>query len=102
VTRIPLHSEYLPLVESGRKRSTIRAGQRQIPPGKAEIVAGGCAVPVQVTQTVQKPFKALDHADAIADGFDSLESLRGALHGFYPGLSADDIVSVIYFERTGH
>jgi hypothetical protein len=96
--RLPLKSEFIPLVRAGAKRSTVRAGRRRIGPGPAEIVSGNVRIPIRITLVEHKPFGALTHADALADGFNSRDDLYKALHTFYPELSDNDAVSVIHFD----
>jgi hypothetical protein len=96
--RLPLKSEFIPLVRAGAKRSTVRAGQRRINPGPAEIVSGNVRIPVRVTHVEYKTFGDLTHADAVADGFSSRDDLHRALRVFYPELDENDSVSVIHFD----
>jgi hypothetical protein len=96
--RLPLKSEFIPLVRAGAKRSTVRAGRRQIDPGPAEIVSGNVRIPVRVTLVEYKTFGGLTHDDAISDGFRSRDDLHKALRAFYPDLDDDDTVSVIHFD----
>jgi hypothetical protein len=93
-----LKSEFIPLVRAGAKRSTVRAGLRQIDPGPAEIVSGTVRIPVRVTLVEYKTFGSLTHADAVSDGFSSRDDLHRALRAFYPELDDDDAVSVIHFD----
>lgn len=96
--QIRLKPEYLPLIACGLKRSTVRAGRSGVMPGPAEIVAGSERVPVEITGVAIKRLGELEDADARIDGFDTLASLAEALRRFYPHLSDEDDVSIIYFE----
>jgi hypothetical protein len=96
--RLPLKSEFIPLVRAGAKRSTVRAGRRRISPGPAEIVSGNARIPIQVTDVKYKTFADLTQADALTDGFTSREELQRELLSFYPDLRDNDAISVIYFD----
>lgn len=96
--RIGLKVTYLPLVTSGRKRSTIRAGAKRGTVGPAELVSGARTIPIQITDIVVKRFADLNEQDARLDGFETLDELRQTLNGFYPDMGTDDPVSILYFE----
>lgn len=96
--RLGLKAAYLPLVASGRKRSTIRAGAKHDALGPAEFVSGRRTIPIEITDVVVKRFADLNEGDARLDGFETLDELRQTLHGFYPDMATDDPVSILYFE----
>lgn len=96
--RLPLKSDFLPLVRSGRKRSTVRAGRRRAELGPAEIVSDGVRIPVQLTGIEYKIFAHLTDKDAVVDGLASRIELQKVLLSFYPSLSDDDTVTIIHFE----
>ena len=98
--RIRLKPEYMDLVATGMKRSTVRAGVRNIDPGAAEIVSGSHAIPVEIMKTVIKRFDELTEQDARTDGFETLDGLAAALRRFYPQIGPADPVSIVYFERV--
>ncbi len=101
MNRFALKPEYMPLIETGRKRSTIRSGIRRVEPGGAAIVAGKQVIPVRLTRHVVKRFDELTEDDARTDGFDSLGALLEALRRFYPDLRGEDPVTIVYFDLEG-
>jgi hypothetical protein len=100
MNRLPLKLEYMDLVVRGAKHSTVRAGVRRIDPGRAEVVCGAQAIPVQVVKTIVKRMDQLTKEDARIDGFDTREALLAALRSFYPRITPSDQVSIVYFERV--
>ena len=86
------------LVRIGKKRSTVRAGARQVRPGAAELVSDQSNIPISITHTEIKTLSALSYEDALTDGFESVSSLRNALLSFYPNLSEASPVTIIFFE----
>ena len=98
--RIGLKPAFFPLVESGAKRSTIRAGAKPGLVGPAILVGGDQSVPILVTDVEVKSFDELTESDAHLDGFDSLSDLKNVLIGFYPDLSGDDAVSILHFKTA--
>jgi hypothetical protein len=101
VTVLRLASEFLPLVREGRKTATIRAGNRRLPVGAAEIVAGSERFPIVVKDVRVTRFGALSEVDADRDGFSDVDGLREALLRFYPTLGEDSEVTVIEFVLRG-
>jgi ribulose 1,5-bisphosphate carboxylase large subunit-like protein len=47
--RLRLKPEFIELVRSGRKRSTVRAGQRAVSPGSGEIISAHDVIPIRIT-----------------------------------------------------
>ncbi|GMV04423.1 MAG: hypothetical protein AMXMBFR53_07030 [Gemmatimonadota bacterium] len=97
MTDIPLASEYVPLVQSRRKTTTVRAGRRPFKTGQHRIVSGPTAISVVVTKVQYKTVEELTDLDARADGFGSREELMAALRRFYPRLQDQDAVTVVHF-----
>jgi ASCH domain len=97
VSELNLHTDYLSLVLSGQKRSTVRKGVRKIDGPLADLVAGSARVRVLLTDCAVKAFCELSLADAQRDGFRSLSELESALSRFYPSLSPSDPVTIIGF-----
>jgi ASCH domain len=98
VAELALHSDFVPLVRAGKKRSTVRKGVRTIESTLADLVAGADRLRVLVTDLDVKPFKALSTTDAQRDGFETLADLQSALHRFYPGIAQSDPVTIIGFK----
>lgn len=98
VEEVPLHSDFIPLVRLGTKRSTVRKGVRSLKSGVADLVSGDeDRLRVLITDIETKGFEALTESDAKRDGFNSLRELEGALHRFYPDLGGSDPVTIIGF-----
>lgn len=98
--RIRLKSAFFPLVESGMKRSTIRAGAKPGLVGPAVLVGGDRSVSILVTDVEVKSFDELTESDAQLDGFETLTELKNVLIGFYPDLGGDDAVSILHFNTA--
>lgn len=94
---IPLAPEYIPLVQTGRKTSTVRAGRRHFQLGEHRVVCGARSIPVTVTAVEHKRLAELSEPDARVDGFESLSELVAALRRFYPRLTSGDLVTVVHF-----
>jgi hypothetical protein len=97
IPKIPISPDFVPLVQSGRKVTTVRKGQRKVTLGAAEFVSGSILIPVSVEDVQYKRYRELTDADAMRDGFSTLAELTGALERFYPSLAGDDLVTIISF-----
>jgi ASC-1-like (ASCH) protein len=95
---IPVSQEYHSLVLSGRKRSTVRLGHRQLRTGPARLSFGSDSVPITITDVVQCQGTDLTEEHARRDGFSSVQELWGALRRFYPDIAPGDAVTVISFD----
>ena len=95
--KIPLKAEFIPLVNSGSKTSTIRAGRRNFSLGPAEIVCGTQEIPVNIVNVAFKCVSEISEEDARNDGFESRQSLMGKLQSIYPHIKDDDFVTLIQF-----
>jgi hypothetical protein len=97
---IPLSSEFVPLVSSGRKTSTIRSGVRKYPLGPAVMQSKDKEIPIRVERVRHLRFCELAEEDALRDGLLSLDALRSTLRDFYPSMMAEDMVTVVEFSRV--
>jgi hypothetical protein len=88
-------------LRDGSKRCTIRAGYRDIRPGFLEFEsASGSVDPytVLVTEVRLKTAEFMTDEEANADGFLSvIELFEGLLH-YYPDITPDSGVTIIFFE----
>jgi ASCH domain len=85
-------------IMAGTKTATIRKGVRTFPSGVVEADgAGKTSVTLQDVVTVTKKMSELTQADAKANGSSSLDELKTDLAKNYPGIEADDLVTVITF-----
>lgn len=82
---------------AGRKTSTTRKGVRAYALGPAVTTDGHRRVNIEITRIEPKRVSNLTPADATSDGAKSLAAYRAALIHNNPGLTDDDIVSVVHF-----
>ena len=94
---LDLADKFLPLVFDGRKRTTVRKGQRTIKKGPALLRSEEQTLPIKIVGKHYKKYSELTREDAVRDGFNSLQELRDALHEFYPDLADSDTVTVVEF-----
>jgi hypothetical protein len=94
---IPLAEEFVDAVVGRRKRTTIRAGQRSYTLGPTQLTSAKRKVPVRIVAVRYKRFRDLTDADAVADGFESINSLSAVLMRFYPALKPSDLVTIVEF-----
>jgi hypothetical protein len=97
MTEIPLASEYVAAVLRGQKTTTIRAGRRSYQRGQAAFVAGTTRIPIEITGTRTALYSELEHADAVRDGFLTLDALNTALRSFYRDIRDDSPVTIVAF-----
>ncbi len=92
-------SEYMPLLKSGVKRSTIRVGQVNVKNKEFYINSGGKILAKAVLKEVKyKKVRDLTDEDAKLDGFSSREELINELKKHYKHVSDDTIVTIITFD----
>lgn len=99
--KIPLKNKYFRLVENGKKKSTIRAGNRKYNLGPASLVSNEKSIDILVHKIEIKFFGELSAQDAILDGFNSRDELLDALLGFYPKMHMFEPVTIIHFKKLG-
>jgi hypothetical protein len=98
---ISLAREFLPDILSKKKTSTIRRGSRRYSPGKAILHVGNSDISIWIEHVCYCRVNELTEENAARDGFDSLDDLLRALHRFYPGLSADETITIVSFSLEG-
>ena len=84
-------------VISRQKRTTIRAGRRSYALGPTQLTSAKRKVPIQIVGVRYKRFGDLTDADALADGFESMNGLSAVLGRFYPTLKPSDVVTIVEF-----
>jgi len=99
---LDLKEEYMDLVRTRKKTSTIRAGRRNIELGMSTIGNNGNVAHVLVTKVSYTFFDLLKHVDAVRDGFNSMSELEGVLLTIYPGIKGNNEVTIIEFEYVGN
>jgi hypothetical protein len=97
MTIVPIASEFISLVRSGAKKSTIRKGIRPWAVGPAIIRSNDGEIFVSISQIKITVVSELTESDAGMDGFRSLSELLRTLRAFYPILSPTDTVTIAYF-----
>ncbi len=97
---INFDEEYVDLILSGRKKSTIRKGIKSYEMGKIVYLTASSKpfAKARVKKAVVKRVKELNDDDAIKDGFESKEDLIKALKRIYGKIDDADLVTVIHFE----
>jgi hypothetical protein len=96
---IPLASDLIPLVLSGRKTSTVRLGIRDYPLGPARIVSGSVDIPIEITEIEFMKLRDLGESVARTEGYATLEEFFSTLKIFYPGADSDRDVTVVRFRQ---
>jgi len=97
VTVVPIANEFIQLVRSGAKSSTIRHGARSWPIGPAILKSQNQEIAINITEIRRTTVLQLTETDARNDGFNSLDELLVRLGQFYPGLCSSDEVTIAYF-----
>jgi hypothetical protein len=94
---VSLAAQFLPLVRSGAKRSTIRKGRRPWAVGTAILSSKADEQKIYITDVRFTNVASLTAIDAAKDGFETLGELLAALQGFYPELSFSDEITIASF-----
>lgn len=102
--RLHMWRGYETAIRTGAKRQTIRVDD-PFRPGPAVLViededGEDRCLAAAITGVRTTSIGELTALDARRDGFDSLEGLRTALDGHYPGLAASDPVDIVTFALT--
>ncbi len=99
---IMVKGEFVDLILSGRKTSTIRLGK--VVPRYDEVIIHGGGRPVakaKITKVVYKKVSELTDEDARKDGYSSVEELLRDLEKIYGRkISPNDVVTIIEFQVT--
>jgi hypothetical protein len=98
VTTIRLAREFLPWVRSGKKKSTIREGTRNLIPGPAILASGDEEAAVRITTVTHNTLGMLTEEDAKEEGFDTLSELIDTLKRFYPRIGTTSAVTIVRFK----
>lgn len=89
--------EYLELVRSGAKRTTIRLAPKSFVPGPIKLRFGDVVIDGAIVEARKAPFASLSDREAAADGFEDLRALTEALRGHYRSFSPNQDVTIVYF-----
>lgn len=85
-------------IQAQTKTATIRKGVRPYPSTVRAVGTAGDVVMLSDVTTTPKKMSELTEEDAKANGSASLEALKTQLTKDYPGITADDMVTVIAFK----
>ncbi|MEM4472670.1 MAG: ASCH domain-containing protein [Archaeoglobaceae archaeon] len=98
--RINFDAEFIPLILTGEKRTTIRKGIRSYPVGKVVelTVENKPFAMAKVKKVVVKRVSELSDEDARSDGFSSKEELLNALKRIYGEILDSEFVTIVHFE----
>lgn len=79
---------------------TCRKGRREVHLGPLEIepVSGGPSVQVNVTEVRHKRLRNVTDSEAQADGFADAKAMLDGMLPYYPGITGDDEVTLIFWE----
>ena len=94
--------KYIPLIQDGRKTTTIREGVRSYPSGlyNAFNKSKNKCILIRVKNTETTFLKFLNDNNAITDGYESIEVLKNDLRLYYPNLNNDSHVTIVQFEEV--
>ena len=94
-----IKKEYVNLILSGKKRSTIRLGIVSPTRHKVFIESGGRVIGEALIDSVRySKLSELNDKDAKTDGFSDVNELIKELSTIYPGIKGDDWVTIIKFK----
>lgn len=98
--RINFDPEFVPLIVSGSKKTTVRKGIKSYPVGRVvELTAENRQFALaKVKKVVVKRTSELTDEDAKVDGFENKEELVKALKKIYGDISDSEFVTVVHFE----
>ena len=97
---ISFADQYLPMLASKEKTTTVRDGVRFYPPGFYNAFNNNktkCLL-IRVTKTEITKYGSLDDTRAATDGFDSAEQLKKELLKYYPYLTNNSPMTTVFFE----
>jgi cytidine deaminase len=101
-SRLPFAAEYLEPVRAGRKVATIRFGEsaRLGPTDLVFETSPEVVLPAEVTSLVRKRLGDVTLEEAVAARSADLAQMRQRMPGHYPGITAEDEVTVVRFRLT--
>jgi len=99
LTQIALDPSLADPVLLGQKRCTIRKGLRDYELGLNRIVVVGTdqEIPIVIEEVRHKLLYQVTEEEAQSDGYETLNLLYDCLVKFYPDLSFDDLITIVYF-----
>ena len=100
-TIIEIDDDYIDLIRTGEKSTTIRMGKRDYKTGLSIFFSEKRSIILEITAIEYQMFSEINESDAIKDGFNSLNELVDNLHVYYPALNKTDIVTIVSFKLYG-
>ena len=94
-------SKFIDMIDSGKKTTTVRRGVRTYEPGTYKLFNPAKSVEglINIKGTAIVNFGQLTEEVAQTDGFRTLYELKKELLSFYPELTDDDPVTIVYIEK---
>ena len=94
-------SKFIDMIDEGVKTTTVRRGERNYMPGIYDLYNPAKSVHgfVRIAGTKVTTFGALTDDVAKTDGFNSVNELKGELLSFYPDLTDESSVTIVYIEK---
>jgi hypothetical protein len=99
IPEIKLAGDLFPMLENGRKRATIRLGQRDIKLGRLDFrnVDTQQTFGVHVREVRVKYAKDMTLDEAVLDCAESTDEMMERLERFYPDINGDSIITIVLF-----
>lgn len=94
---IGLAEQFIPLIESGLKTTTVRMGKRDYSVGPADLISGDVRIPIIIQNVSFCRLRELTEHDARADGFAQRDQLLSTLKMFYPRIELNSPVTIVRF-----
>jgi uncharacterized protein YqfB (UPF0267 family) len=101
VMSLKFNSTSIDAIQAGTKTSTTRKGVRLFPGNKVTALDASDAdrtLNLDIVSAIPKKLSDLTEADAKSDGSDSLDAFKTTMTKNYPGITSDDMVTVITFK----
>jgi hypothetical protein len=102
--QLALVNDLFAAFEDGGKRCTIRKGRRDIALGPLEFVSpdGTLKQIVNVTRVIYTRADGLEDHELWDDGFDSLPDMLEGMKRYYPDITEDTEITLIYCHIPEH
>lgn len=99
VGEIIFANKFFPMITAGKKTTTVRAGKRFYDEGVYDVFnpSKEAHMLIRVEKVEHTTFSKLTDKTALTDGFSSAEELKNELLQFYPNLTDDSVVTIVYF-----
>ncbi|RLI20221.1 ASCH domain-containing protein [Candidatus Bathyarchaeota archaeon] len=100
IKQLNFKREYMQILKSGRKITTIRMRTDLKPGDIVELIAGGesCGY-AKIKSITKKKVSELTKKDALKDGFKSKKELIETLKKYYSEITPESYINIISFEK---